>query len=395
MNKPKVAFVIQRYGIEVNGGAEEYCRMLAEKMIYRWDLEVLTSCAMDYYYRFDNEYPVGIESVNGVVVRRFKIDYFRSDEKCFGEIDIKVRKREASLEEELIWLKEIGPFSSSLINYVLKNHNEYDFFLFFTYLYATTTLVLPLIKEKSFLIPTAHDEAPIYAKFYDKFFAMPEGNIFSTPEEYSFIKKRTRGYVAPSCIIGIGLDPPSHIDTGLFRDEFRISSDFIVYVGRIQQEKGCHQLFDYYLSLPQALKDKYPLVLIGKNVLNIPRSDHIKHVGFLSNELKYSAISSAKIMIMPSYHESFSIVILESWHCNRPVLVNGNCDILREQCRRSNGGLWYYNCEEFKACLNFLLSNDVSADKMASAGKSYLKKNYSWDVIQNKFSHFLDQRIHN
>ena len=179
-----------------------------------------------------------------------------------------------------------------------------------------------LIKEKSVLIPTAHDEPPIYAKFYDTFFSLPKGIIFSTPEEYSFIKKRTRNSVSPACVIGVGLDTPSHIDTDLFRHEFRIDTDFIVYVGRIQQEKGCSELFEYYLALPEELRDKYPLVLVGKKILDIPNSMHIKPVGFISNELKYSAISSAKIMIMPSYYESFSIVILESWHCNRPVLCN-------------------------------------------------------------------------
>lgn len=41
--KKKVAFVIIRYGAEVNGGAEAHCRMLAERLVPYYDVEVLTT----------------------------------------------------------------------------------------------------------------------------------------------------------------------------------------------------------------------------------------------------------------------------------------------------------------------------------------------------------------
>ena len=39
----KVAFVVQRYGLEINGGAELHCRWVAEHMNKHWDVEVLTT----------------------------------------------------------------------------------------------------------------------------------------------------------------------------------------------------------------------------------------------------------------------------------------------------------------------------------------------------------------
>ena len=53
-----LAFVVQRYGLEINGGAELHCRWVAEHMARHWDVEVLTTRAHDYITWADH-YPDG------------------------------------------------------------------------------------------------------------------------------------------------------------------------------------------------------------------------------------------------------------------------------------------------------------------------------------------------
>lgn len=67
----KIAFVVVRYGKEINGGAEFHCKMLAERLTGRYQVEVLTTCVKNYLTG-GNEFPEGEENINGVVVRRFK-----------------------------------------------------------------------------------------------------------------------------------------------------------------------------------------------------------------------------------------------------------------------------------------------------------------------------------
>ena len=70
--KKKVAFVIQRCGLEVGGGAENHCLMIAQRMTAYWDVEILTTCALDYM-TWQNHYPVGLEEVLGVKIKRFQV----------------------------------------------------------------------------------------------------------------------------------------------------------------------------------------------------------------------------------------------------------------------------------------------------------------------------------
>ena len=75
------------------------------------------------------------------------------------------------------------------------------------------------------------------------------------------------------------------------------------------------------------------LVLIGSNVLPIPKHPRIRHLGFLSDEDKFDALAAADVLIMPSRFESLSMVALEAWALGKPVLANGHCDVLRGQVR--------------------------------------------------------------
>jgi glycosyltransferase involved in cell wall biosynthesis len=132
------------------------------------------------------------------------------------------------------------------------------------------------------------------------------------------------------------------------------------------------------------------LILLGKSAMKIPEDEDIIPLGFVSEEDKFNGIAASDFMIMPSKYESFSMVIMESWACKKAVLVNGRCDVLKGHCLRSNGGLWYESYEEFKECLDLLISDDRLRAKMGENGKQYVEENYSWPKIEEKYLRLLD-----
>ena len=67
----KIAFIIVRYGENINGGAEVHCQMLAERLLPYYEVEVLTTTIRAFNHP-DQDYTEGVSSWNGVTIRRFK-----------------------------------------------------------------------------------------------------------------------------------------------------------------------------------------------------------------------------------------------------------------------------------------------------------------------------------
>lgn len=383
----KIAFVVQRYGLEVTGGAEFLCRLLAEHLAEDWNIEVFTTCAIDYI-SWRNEYPAGKDHVNSITVWRFPVDHPR-DIKAFDQLTQKIYGCEHSREEEERWMALQGPSSSPLLQALQERANGYDFFIFVTYLYAHTFYGLPRVKEKALLIPLAHDEPPLYLGIFDDLFLLPNGIIYSTPEEAELVGRRFNNHHIPSETIGVGVDPPKEFNSLRFRDKYGLEEDFIIYVGRIDKSKGCQEMFDYFLRYQRETDKALKLFLMGNAVMPIPHHPNIIYLGQLPEGDKFDALQAAVVTIMPSLYESFSILLLESWLSRTPVIVNGKCAVLKGQCMRSNGGLYYNNYDEFRGSLERLLRDKELGGQLATGGESYVKENYSWPIIGKKYQAFL------
>ena len=105
----KLAVVVQRYGADLNGGAELQARYIAERLSRHADVEVLTTCARDYI-TWRNEIPAGTDSVNGLLVKRFKVSRERNPSD-FGKLSQHVFRKFHSVADELKWLQAEGPTS--------------------------------------------------------------------------------------------------------------------------------------------------------------------------------------------------------------------------------------------------------------------------------------------
>ncbi|MGG3284302.1 glycosyltransferase family 4 protein [Paenibacillus solani] len=385
--KKKIALVVQRYGLEVNGGSEYSCRLFAEQLKKKYDVDILTTKAIDYV-TWDNHYSSDVEEINGVTVRRFGTDESRNIKSFNKQSEFVYYNGDKTVYDELEWMRLQGPVSFSLLRYINLNREEYEAFIFFTYTYFTTYFGLQLVPEKSILIPTAHDEPPIYLSIYTSLFHLPRYLFYLTVEEMEFVQNKFENQYIPSGVLGIGID--SHNFNSLLPldklfDTYNISSAYIVYVGRIDESKGCKEMFEYFIKYKKEKKSELKLVLVGKAVMDIPNHEDIINLGFVSDSEKFSIMKNAEVLVMPSKYESLSMVVLEAFYLNRPILVNAHSEVLKGHCIRSNGGLYYEAYDEFVQCLNLLLNRDFQS-KLGHNGHEYVEREYIWETVMKKLN---------
>lgn len=388
----KIALVNQRYGLEVNGGSEYYTRLIAERLAGDFRVDVITTKALDYT-TWENYYKADEEEINGVRILRFPVEKQRAADfnEYNGEYLSYIQSHERDISREEIWFEKQGPYCPAAIEYIRSNKDEYDVFIFVTYLYYLSVKGIPEVADKAVFIPTAHEEPFIHFKTFETLFNMPKAYVFLTDEEKELVQKLFGCGNIPCDVMGTGVDVPCKPDAAAFREKFSISGDYIVYVGRIDEGKDCPTLFRYFTEYKKRRPDSgLKLVLMGKQVCGIPRHKDIISLGFVSEEDKFGGIAGAKCLVLPSRFESLSISVLESMRLSVPVIVNGVCEVLKGHCLKSNGGLYYMNYFEFEGILDYIFSHEREYRQMSVNARRYIKENYEWDVIMRKFGEVLN-----
>ena len=386
----KICFVVQRYGQEVLGGAEAYAREVAEHLalLPGYDVSCLTTCALDYQ-TWRNELPEGVSVINGVRVERIPNRKER-DIASFNRLSQKILGAAASgsplpSSEEEEWMERQGPFCPDLPRRLSVIRDDYDVFIFVCYLYYTTYFGLPVVADKSIFIPTAHEETPIHLGIFQRMFDLPRAFYYNTVEE-----KELTNSLFPSSFFkpdnsgrgGVGVEVPAHPSGEMFRSRFGISGDFMLYMGRIDENKCCPELFKYFAEYKRRNPNSsLKLVLMGKPVIDIPEREDIISLGFVSEEDKFSGLEACSFLVLPSRFESLSIVVLEAMKMGKPVLVSAGCPVLKGHSIRSNAGLYYSGYLEFEGCVNYLLAHEDVRSGMGKNGISYVDNFYMWDSI--------------
>jgi glycosyltransferase involved in cell wall biosynthesis len=379
----KLAIVVQRYGAEINGGAELHARYIAEHLAAHADVRVLTTCARDYV-TWRNEFPAGAATVNGIPVERFPVDRERNVED-FGRRSERVFDATHSLSDELRWLDSEGPACRRLVQRLRESGSEFDYVLLFSVRYYHAYYGARAVPERAVLVPTAEREPSIGLSLFRPIFRGVRAIMYNSLEERAAIAGLADNGHVPGVVVGIGSDVPDTTAPERVRAKYRLERPFVLYVGRIDENKGCGELFDFFEKYIARTGRELDLVLIGNAVMPVPAHPRIRHLGFAPDADKFDAMAAADVLVMPSYFESLSMAALEAWALGTPVLANAQCDVLVGQCLRSNGGLYYANEGEFAAALDVLLDDRAIASALGANGREYFQRHYSWPVIVRKY----------
>lgn len=389
----KLGFVTPWYGENIPGGAEMELRGIVTHLQDAGiALEILTTCVKQFASDWNvNYYKEGIDYVNGIKVIRFPVR--KRDVAAFDAVNYKLMNNmPITSEEEEIYEKEMIN-SPSLYKYMDEHKEEYSLYVFIPYMFGTTFYGAQVCLEKAVLIPCLHDESYAYMQCFKETFSKVAGMIFHAKPESELANRIYDLSNVNNEVLGEGVYTEITFDAQRFRGKFKIEDPFIIYAGRKDKGKNVDTLLKYFREYKHRNPSDLKLVLIGGGEINIPKDcrQEIIDLGFLDLQDKYDACAAAEFLCQPSKNESFSLVIMESWLCSRPILVHEDCAVTKNFAIESKGGLYFKNYYDFECCLSFYLEHKDMASEMGENGREYVMNNFAWDVIVDKYTKFFEQ----
>lgn len=408
----KIAFVVVRYGEEINGGAEYHCKMLAERLVDYYQVTVLTTCVKNYATG-ENEYPEGEETINGVLVHRFKAEPTLNRSEL---LDSTQKARKASkLRKNLYKLRILAPiayflpvwtyrekweldeftgsplYSPSLVNFIKEHKDDYEVFIPITIDHPAVLFTALHVPEKTIVIPTMHYLRSTFRSVMTKVFTKVAYIAFNTHAEEKLAQRTFGLHMSPHGIVSVGYELSSPANWEDTASKYQLPAEYLLYVGRIDRYK-LNKIFQYFVEYKQTHKEsKLKFVVVGGLFCEPYEHPDILYTGFVDEHEKRTIIEHAKIVINPSKYESLSLILLETMALQKPMLVNGHCNVMKEHCKKSkNAAIAYYNRKDFIKKLHLIDSSEIFRKTMGEKGAKYIKENYNWDLIMQRLRNSIE-----
>lgn len=391
------AFVVPRFSEKIAGGAETLAGALASHLAARGDrVEIFTTCARDNR-TWENDFPEGEAVEFGLPVRRFRVDP--------RNLDLWVRHQirlndgiPLSVPEQLEWM-EHSVSSSGLYAHLKQHAPRFDAYFFAPYLFGTTfwgSLVCP---EKSILIPCLHDEQNAYVDVIHSMFRQVGRAVFNAAPERD-LARRLYGPIRGD-VVGMGFDPHPPQEVESLEPYFSPNIPYVLYLGRKETGKNAHILIDYFIHMKERFPELAELRLViagGGSFSDLLRPkaaerEDIIDLEHVSERDKRRLLRHALVLCQPSTNESFSIVLMEAWLLNCPVLVHANCEVTREHVLDSGGGLYFGSAEDFAAVVREMYARPELRAELGENGFQYVRQQYDWAAVLSRFDAVMEDLL--
>jgi glycosyltransferase involved in cell wall biosynthesis len=401
VHRPRIAIVVQRYGAEIIGGAEAHARAIAQKLVERYDVDVLTTCAKDNRH-WSMDYPSGESSDGSIRVLRFpqnprgSVWRRRTDWKVArlakkaqrGEVSPPFVSASDSLSKrELDWLAAQGPESKALIEHLDRHRSQYAAVIVYSLRYWTAVHATLVAAEKSILIPTLHDEKAMYRSVFGHTLARASTVLFNAKAEQKLADSLYGRRYLRNELIGLGIDAPT-VDPNVqanAREKYGVDAPYVIYTGRVNAAKGCDQLFSAFEKFRSITASPVKLVVVGRVEMPLPKADWLVSTGFVDDLTRDALLVGAFALVLPSKYESLSLSTLEAMACGVPVIVNGECAVLEDHVLLSGTGYAFRGRDELVSAIARMHGlSETERGEIADKSKRYVSENYTWPVILEK-----------
>lgn len=383
-----ITIVVPWCGPDTAGGAETQARQLAGALHAAGaPVEIWATNGRDAFAPPTPHYATGLDTLDGVVVRRFPLTAPSVDPRLPPAVARRADLRAqlpAFPDHELRLLASLT--SSDALLEAVAAEGAGRRFLFVPYPFPTTFWGALLAGERAFLLPCLHDEP--YARYstYRWMFRRAQRTLANSPAERDLA---LHCYDLPPdrvVVAGEGIDLTPRGDGAAFRRRRGLHGPLLMYAGRRDATKNMPLLLSYLREYWARRGTPLTLLLVGRDPLDLPPAlaEIVLDLGYVSAQEKHDAYAAADVFVQPSIQESFSIVLMEAWLQCTPALVHAGCAVTRQAVEACRGGLAFHNFAEFAAALDLLLGNAALRAELGQHGRDYVVQTCRWEDVAQR-----------
>ena len=387
----KLAFLVQRYGPEVLGGAERYVRTMAMGLAAEGhEITVVTSCATSYEDWAD-VYEPGTTVEAGVTIVRLPVRAPRDNDRF---MPLHLRAVDTTAVPLWPWAQDrwaqtMGPDLAGVQDVLPAVAAAADVTVVVGYHYAQSLHLMPIVASAgpTMLVPTAHPEGAFHVGWVRQMFEHADRVLCLAPEEAALVDRvhrcGERTTVVPCPVDDVARPTADVVATTLERFDLT-DGGYAVVVGRVDPAKGSDDAIRFTGELRRGSVADFRLVIVGPGEANVV-APGVVTTGFVDEDTKTALVAASAAVIQPSYMESFSLALMEGWLLERPALVQRRSAVLAGHAARSGGGIAYGDYLDFEAAVTLLRRRPELGAQLGERGRRYARREFDWSVVAPAF----------
>lgn len=420
-----------QFGPGLTNGSDYYAYQLSRNLVAQGvAVDVLATRTAGFRplarfaLRWVNNTQPAQEQVDGLRIHRFPVTYvppqsvayllsswvdrrWRQEEQLAGPPPADVTQLEAYYQRRALtrptvydglFLAGLGPWSWPLWRRLERDLARYDVVMVGFMPFALVWQVITLARryrKPVVLLPLFHpDDLFHHHRVFYECFRQADAILAQTT--YSVEQFKRLAPTSNPVLIGAGVNADAYTASTVCGDRFRAkygleNKRVLLTVGRKEPGKR----YDLAVAAVEALADEnIKLVLIGEDVDGHPlNSPHAVYLGKVPQPDLIDAFDACELLLFPSEHESFGIVVLEAWMRRKPVVCNAHCRPVTALVTHGQDGFACNGLDDFVLRLRQLLNDSDLARTLGERGYHKAIENYTWDRIGQKVASLYRQLV--